>query len=436
MASVSFDRASKTRTIQFVGADGKRRSLRLGKCSARAAEGVKLHIERLNVASISGQPIEDATAHWLTDIGDALYDRLAGVGLVAARLPVEPVEKPPVPTLGPFLDGYIQKREADTKQATRTVYGRTRRHLVHFFGEDRELTSITAGDATDFRRYLIGAKLADNTVRRTCGFARQFFASAVQHELIARNPFDAAEIKTTVRGNASRFRFVTKAEAETVLEACPDVQSRLLFALARFGGLRTPSETLGLRWSDIDWAKERMIVRSPKTERHEGKESRFVPLYPELRPYLDEAFHQAEENGSEFVLTGGRDAAKNFRTKFTKIIQRAGLKPWPKLFHNLRATRQTELADQFPAHVVCDWMGNSQPVASKHYLHTTEDHFSAAITPEKRGAETARNHSQRLASAAESGALNPEKHWKTRGFLTKTLDDWDFFGSKDNAYCG
>ena len=55
-----------------------------------------------------------------------------------------------------------------------------------------------------------------------------------------------------------------------------------------------------------------------------------------------------------------------------KIVKRAGLKPWPKLFHNLRASRETELAQVHPMHVVCDWIGNSPKVAAEHYLRTTE----------------------------------------------------------------
>jgi len=51
------------------------------------------------------------------------------------------------------------------------------------------------------------------------------------------------------------------------------------------------------------------------------------------------------------------------------------LKPWPKLFHNLLATRQTDLAKHYPAHVVCAWIGNSQAVAQRHYLQVTDDHF-------------------------------------------------------------
>jgi len=56
----------------------------------------------------------------------------------------------------------------------------------------------------------------------------------------------------------------------------------------------------------------------------------------------------------------------------------AGFVTWPKLFQNLRASRQTELEESFPTHVVCSWMGNSPKVAREHYLQTTEDHFKKA----------------------------------------------------------
>ena len=55
------------------------------------------------------------------------------------------------------------------------------------------------------------------------------------------------------------------------------------------------------------------------------------------------------------------------------------MQPWPKLFQNLRSTRETELADDFPMHVVCQWIGNSQTIAAKHYLQVTADHFSKAL---------------------------------------------------------
>ena len=44
---------------------------------------------------------------------------------------------------------------------------------------------------------------------------------------------------------------------------------------------------------------------------------------------------------------------------------------------NLRKTRQIELTDIHPQHVVCAWLGNSEDVAKKHYLKVTDGHMAS-----------------------------------------------------------
>jgi integrase len=184
-----------------------------------------------------------------------------------------------------------------------------------------------------------------------------------------------------------------------VIAACPDAEWRLIFALSRYGGLRCPSEHLALRWGDIDWERNRMRVPSPKTEHHPGGESRIVPIYPELRPYLEEVWEQAKP-GTEYVITRYRETNVNLRSRLLDIIWSAGIKEWPKLFQNLRSTRQTELSEKFPAHVVCKWMGNSKPIADRHYLQTTEAHFARAVA----GDHVAQNAAQQPAESARKGS--------------------------------
>ena len=70
-----------------------------------------------------------------------------------------------------------------------------------------------------------------------------------------------------------------------------------------------------------------------------------------------------------------RDGWKNcnLSTTFKKIVRRAGLESWPKLFHNLRASRATELVRMFPSHVVAAWLGHTETIADKHYRKVTAD---------------------------------------------------------------
>ena len=152
----------------------------------------------------------------------------------------------------------------------------------------------------------------------------------------------------------------------------------MLFSLSCYGDLRCPSEHLSLRWGDIDWANNRIRVPSPKTEHIEGKESRIIPMFPELRKHLESVFEQAEP-GTEYVITRYRGGNVNLRTQLERIVKRAGLVPWGKPWQNLRSTRETELMESYPAHVVCGWIGNSEAVARKHYLQVTDDHFERAV---------------------------------------------------------
>ena len=212
-----------------------------------------------------------------------------------------------------------------------------------------------------------------SSIRKWSGFAKQFFESAVDHELINRNPF--RKLKSGSVANPARNFFVTQPVIQNVIDQCPDAEWRLIIALSRFGGLRCPSEHLALRWEHVLWDIDRINVMSPKTE-HVGKPERVIPLFPELRPFLEAAFEEAPE-GAEYVIHWHRGVG-NFRTLMTRLVRRAGLTPWPRIFHNLRASRQTELTDSHPEHVVCTWIGNTQGVARRHYEMVTDDHFAKA----------------------------------------------------------
>lgn len=389
--------------VLFVAPDGARKTLRLGPVDKRTAESIRCHVESLLEARITGQAAPRQTAVWLSTVGDKLRQRLARVGLV------EPAKQAQSPTLADFLDSYIAGR-TDVGQRTRTNLGQARKYLVQYFGAERRLGDITPGDADEWRRWL-SERLGINTVRRHCGRAKQFFRAAVRKRLLAENPF-ADMGDTQVRGSPERFHFVTLDEAQRVLDACPDAQWRLIFGLARWAGLRTPSETLALRWCDVNWEQGTLTVTSVKTRR-QGKAQRVVPIFPELRPLLEAVYEQAEP-GTFWVITRYRLTVANLRTQFQRIVARAGLVPWEKPFQNCRATRETELLERFPLQCVTAWLGNTARVAHAHYLQVRPEYVTRAIT-EPTYATVAQNPAQQsaetrgMALQAELGHF-PEHH--------------------------
>jgi integrase len=366
MASIGSESNGRKR-ILFLAGDGSRKTVRLGNATAKQAEAFKVKVESLISANITNS-MDDETSRWLAGLNDTMHARLAACGLVKARTGERAA-------LGVFIDAYIAGRPT-LKPATIIGLKQVRRYLVNHFGERRDMQTMTPDDAENFRAGLIGLKLGDNTIRRTIGRSRQFFKAAIRRGLVrAANPFDGMAAST--RSNKSRQAFIDRQTIDKVIAKCPDAQWRLLVVLARYGGVRMPSEALGLKWADVLWDQNKIRVPQPKLE-HVGKGERIIPMFPELRGPLLEVFEEAEP-GTEFVITRYRDRASNLRTHFNRIIGRAGLTPWPKLWHNLRASRQTELAETFPMHVVCQWIGNTGAVAMEHYLQTLDSHFTRAV---------------------------------------------------------
>src|SRR5579871_2257639 len=126
---------------------------------------------------------------------------------------------------------------------------------------------------------------------------------------------------------------------------------------------------LALEWSHVNWERERFRVVAPKTKHQDGGE-RWVPLFPELRPYQDEAFERAAPSAVH-VITRWRDSEKNLRTGLLRILRHAGVKPWPRFYQNLRSSRETELEETFPIHVVAESLGNSPKTALAYYMQVT-----------------------------------------------------------------
>jgi integrase len=405
MASIANDPNGRRR-ILFVAPDGSRKAIRLGKCDRKSAESIARHVESLLSAKIGGQPVPRDTAVWLTGIGATLRDRLAVIGLVDA---------PKRSALGEFLRAYILSRP-DVKPATLEVWQQPCRNLTEFFGDDKPLRSITTGECDQFKAWLLTQELAMATVAKRLSFSRTFFHVARKHKFIDENPF--SEVKIPSANVTARQRFIDCDVVQRLLDTASPVW-RTIIALARFGGLRCPSEVLSLEWRHVDWERNRITVPSPKTDRYEGKESRLIPLFAELRPYLEEAFELAP-SGQSYVVGGKigdgyREAARrkpgqwmnaNMRTSFSKLIVRAGLQIWPRLFHNLRSSRETELLETFPLHVVAAWMGHDAKVSLKHYAQTTEDHFDRAASGAKGGALKAQNRAQR--GDADNGSKSHE----------------------------
>ncbi len=410
MASISTDKNGNRRIlISGLLGPGTRHAIHIGKATKKQAERLRALVETLVNARRTGAALDDQVIRSVNSLLPSIRKRLVALGLIDDAGQSGPR------TLGRFVNGFVAGR-TNIKPATKEVWRQGEVSLLDFFGEDRLMTTVTPGDADDYLEHLKGLTsrikkpLAPMTIQKRLRFAKAIFRAAHRKKLIQENPFEDVNFTTS---KPERGFFVTPEMTARLLAACPDHHWRMIVLLCRIGGLRCPSEVLSLRWQDIDWGAERIVVHSPKTEHHPGKDKRVIPLFPELRNQLRECFEMAKDGDIYVIDSRYRRAAigpsgwrnVNLRTRFRHIIAAAGLQEWPRLFHNLRSSRQTELVERFPSHVVCGWLGNSEEIAKAHYYQITDAHFTQATA--QSGSITAAPPNQRPGNSA--AANEPER---------------------------
>lgn len=411
MASVSRQRNGNW-VVQFKKLDAarprERGTVRIGKMSAKQAGAFRDRVEELFAARTSGCPWSIGLAEWVRDLPENLAQQLAGYGLMPPRQRLR---------LGPFIAQYIEGRH-DVKPASKTVWRQGERSLIEYFGADCLAEHVTPVEAEAFKNRLLEGKLRPYTVRKRLQSAKMFFNAMKRRGAIKDNPFDGVTVAAVV--DESRNVYVPRADAIKVMEACQDAEWRLILALCRFGGLRCPTEVLSLRWEHIDWKRERITVISPKTAHHPRGGQRQIPLFSELVQPLRDALAE-RLGGSVHVIARHRSQAEsaagwrnsNLRTALQRFIERAGLNPWPKPFHALRASFETDLIEnKTPIQTAAKWLGHSPRVAVESYLRDMPHHDDQAARGDALHQalhQTTRTGAQELVRPAKSpGICTPD----------------------------
>jgi integrase len=369
--------------LRFRDAQGRQRVLWLGHISKKNADLVCRHVANLAEAVGNGLAAEVDSLKWANQQTGRLRQRLAEWGYVGPeRRNTTAAESRLCKS---FFDAYIQSR-SDWDQKTRINYQQAANCFIKRFGKNRLLCDVTPADIDAWRLWMRRCGRSEaTTAKPALGYAesttnkhakriKKLFAQAVRAKLISESP--AADQKIGGEVNRARDHYVDAACVSQILTQCDkDMQTEwaLIFGLCRFAGFRCPTEVLGLTWSDVNWAENRLRIDSVKTG------LRYCPIFPELKPLLEAAFEQAPD-GSTYCIRRYRGNGVNLRTQFLRLLDRAGVKPWQKLFVNLRSSCRTDLQERFPDHVVNSWLGHSSRVAERHYLQITEAHWERATT--------------------------------------------------------
>ncbi len=351
---------------------GKTMRVRMGKMPKKEADKIAGYIQDLVDANKSGTPAPAEAAGWLVGLPTAIHAKFAEAGLAQGRM---------ARGLESFCKEAIKEKAGAVSAATAIHYDLALRAACAFFGKDRDISTITTGDALAFNRHLRAGGLAEGTANKRCATMQALFHDAKRHRLIQENPWaDKAVPKSSPPAPDEVRVFVHHDDALRIMEELPQPEMRALFAFARWAGTRQ-REPLGMKWEHVRFgtpeAPGHVLIPNDKTKHATGKAWRKCAMFPEVEAALLE-LQEAAPAGEDYLFPHYRAQGANATTSaLLKAMKRAGV-DYPAPWQNLRRTRATELADRLPAHVVSAWMGHTEEIANAHYRRPTDDHYATA----------------------------------------------------------
>ena len=340
--------------------NGARKRVTLGKIRRTDAAKIAANITSILEHRKLGLDIPPDLIKWIAGLSSAFRLSLAEKGIIETQkvLTFREVFKK-------FMSSY---KDGNRAQSTILRMQRSSKVALEVFG-DTICDEITAEQVLEYERQLKD-KLSESTWTKSLSDMKQVFNWGINvAKLINRNPI------STLRGgrksNPERMIYVSREAIDDVIKITDENSDwRLIFALARYAGLRIPSELARLKWKDIDFGSGTMNIFAPKT-----KTPRVVPIFPPLDKIILEAWEALSEGSKTLHVINDetrRKPSTNLRTTAMKLIDRAGVDVWEKQFQNLRMSCATEMINAgYPIRKVAVWLGHSVQVLEQHYIGTT-----------------------------------------------------------------
>lgn len=345
MASISTNKTSGIRRI-IVQVGDHRRTIGIGLMRMKSAIWLRDLAQDLADCVALGKAIDPDLVEKVRRLSPDIHDQLSRVGLVRGikrRINLSDV-------LARFIVG--RKMNDGTIKCYLKVITNLKSQFTGAFSD------IGPDEAQAFQTYLKNTYAAATASRRIKA-CRTIWQWAIENDLGRENPWKG--VKAGSQTNSARKEYVPAETVKGLIDIADD-EMKLVLSLSRFCGLRVPSEIKSLRWEDIDLREGTMRISSVKTMHHQGHEERYIPIFHQARAII-EKMHKGQGD-----ITSGMLSTNTLRKRLLDLCKKAGVKPWKKLWHNMRASCETDLMSDHDSHVVAKWLGHSMAIAEKHYL--------------------------------------------------------------------
>ena len=227
------------------------------------------------------------------------------------------------------------------------------------------VASIRRGD---IQRYITKrtGDVSAYSVQKELNCLKHMLRMAVEWEII---PFNPAQGIKPPRVPAGRVRYLQPGELKAVTEACPE-WLRPIVVLAACTGMRR-SEILGLRWLDIDFKNNRVLL--PQTKNGDG---RIVYLNKMAVAALQSVLPQDKPQSMHRPF--GEFTPAHVSVTFSRVCARLGILDFR--FHDLRHTAASWLRMQgADIHTVALLLGHKDLRMAARYQHLSPTFLADAV---------------------------------------------------------
>lgn len=271
--------------------------------------------------------------------------------------------------------------------------------LLPEFG-DLPIEDVTVDRIDRYRVRLVAeGKLSARSINKRLVAIHAVFRRAQRVYGLGANP--AAAVERQPMSRSGDLAVLTVEQVEALARNADDEQDAALYRVAAYTGLRL-GELRALRWRDVDFGKQAIVVRRSYTRGQEGATKsgriRSVPLSSQAAKSLDGLSRRSGFTEPDDLVfpneTGQPIDDSKLRRRFHASLDRAGL-PRVRL-HDLRHTFGTLTAAAFPIADVKEMLGHADIQTTAIYLH----HVPRA---------DAADRLSRLFTAVESNEATPDR---------------------------
>ncbi len=279
------------------------------------------------------------------------------------------LRQPPKPTqqvIGKLLDAYREDRVGEVN-ALATIDYAIKKLKASFQNVQPQHFTVALGNG--YIKKMRKNEQSDGTTRRELGVLRAAFAFGERHRWYEKAPY------VPMPGSPEpRDRWLTREEADKLVEACAEPHIRLFILLGIHTGARK-SAILQLTWDRVDFQRGLVSYHLPG-KRTTKKRRGVVPINDTLMAELKQAFADRTPTCRHVIEWRGEPVA-NVKTGFRRSVERAGLEDVTP--HTLRHTCATWMIQAgVPFEDVALFLADSVQMIRKVYGHHSPDWLRGA----------------------------------------------------------